>query len=386
MASGRKRIRYRPVKKQKKESGALRYSPVYTGCPAVELAIQRLYQADDSQRENRFWALIKGLNYALEVQTQVLVPVQLSPGGPRGQFSWAQDPIPPEKSKGLAYWVLTTPKGQKMLPVFTRPEEADGNPATLGLPMAQLPLQQVMEETLGREDLTGLVVNPWGRSAALDKSILRGLLYAGGTDDTPGEAETRQGRLLAYQGRWEEAEPLFAAAAAANYPEGIRRLADCYDAGHGIPRDRRKALSLWKKAAAQGDVLAQIALGDRYGAGTARTPGDPGRALMAYRKARSMAEMEMDITSWPVVCLRMAQTEARGTDPDQMARLLAEAIHGLSILAGEEQDEAVERELHTAIHEMRGYIREIYAGTAGLQEMMQQLEEQVMNIESLHLS
>ena len=386
MASGRKRIRYRPVKKQKKESGALRYSPVYTGCPAVELAIQRLYQADDSQRENRFWALIKGLNYALEVQTQVLVPVQLSPGGPRGQFSWAQDPIPPEKSKGLAYWVLITPKGQKMLPVFTRPEEADGNPATLGLPMAQLPLQQVMEETLGREDLTGLVVNPWGRSAALDKSILRGLLYAGGTDDTPGEAETRQGRLLAYQGRWEEAEPLFAAAAAANYPEGIRRLADCYDAGHGIPRDRRKALSLWKKAAAQGDVLAQIALGDRYGAGTARTPRDPGRALMAYRKARSMAEMEMDITSWPVVCLRMAQTEARGTDPDQMARLLAEAIHGLSILAGEEQDEAVERELHTAIHEMRGYIRETYAGTAGLQEMMQQLEEQVMNIESLHLS
>ena len=80
MASGKKRIRYRPVKKQKKESAVLRYSPVYTGCPAVELAIQRLYQADDSQRENRFWALIKGLNYALEVQTQVLVPVQLSPG------------------------------------------------------------------------------------------------------------------------------------------------------------------------------------------------------------------------------------------------------------------------------------------------------------------
>ena len=47
---------------------------------------------------------------------------------------------------------------------------------------------------------------------------------------------------------------------------------------------------------------------------------------------------------------------------------------------------AVERELHTAIHEMRNYIRDTYAGTAGLQEMMQQLEAQVMNIESLHLS
>lgn len=385
MASGRRHIRYRPVKKRRKESAALRYSPVSTGCPAVELAIQRLYQAEDAERENRFWALIKGLNYALQMQTQVLVPVQLSPGGQRVQFSWAQDPIPAEKAGGLTHWVLTTPKGQKMLPVFTKSEEADGNPATLGLPMAQLPLHQVMEETLGREDLTGLVLNPWGRSAALDKSILRGLLYARGTDDTPGEAETRQGCQLAYQGRWEEAEPLFATAAAKEYPEGLRRLADCYDRGLGIQKDRRKALSLWKKAAAQGDVLAQVALGDRYSVGTSRTPGDPGKALMAYRKARAMGEMEMDITSWPVICLRMAQSEARSTDSDRMARLLAEAIHGLHLLSSEEQDEAVERELQTAIHEMREYIRDTYAGTANMQAMMQQLEAQV-NIESLHLS
>lgn len=385
MASGRKHIRYRPVKRRRKEGSPLKYSPVFTGCPAVELAIERLYKAKDDERENRFWALIKGLNYALQVQTQVLVPVQMSPGGQRSQFSWAQDPIPPEKSQGLTYWVLTTPKGQKMLPVFTKPEEADGNPATLGLPMAQLPLQQIMEETLNHDEWTGLVLNPWGRSAALDKSILRGLLYARGGDEAPGEAETRQGRQLAYEGKWEEAEPLFASAAAQNYPEGLRRLAACYDTGRGIQKDRRKAMSLWKKAAAEGDVLAQIALGDRYAAGTARTPGDPGKALMAYRKARSMAELEMDITSWPVVCLRMAQAEARSTDPDRMARLLAEAIHGLHLLSVEEQDEAVEQELRTAVREMQGYIRDTYAGTAGLQEMMQQLEAQV-NIESLHLS
>lgn len=385
MASGRRRMRYRPVKRRKKGSSPLRYSPVFTGCPAVELAIQRLYQAKDEDRENRFWALIKGLNYALQVQTQVLVPVQLSPGGQRSQFSWAQDPIPAEKAKGLTYWVLTTPKGQKMLPVFTKPEEADANPATLGLPMAQLPLQQIMEETLGHEEWTGMVLNPWGRSAALDKSIVRGLLYARGGDEVAGEAETRQGRQLAYEGKWEEAEPLFAAAAAQDYPEGIRRLAHCYDNGLGIPKDRRKAMSLWKKAAAQGDVLAQIALGDRYAAGTARTPGDPGKALMAYRKARAMAEQEMDITSWPVVCLRMAQAEARSTDPDRMARLLAEAVHGLHLLSVEEKDEAVERELRTAVREMQGYIRDTYTGTANLQELLEQLASQV-NIESLHLS
>ena len=99
--------------------------------------------------------------------------------------------------------------------------------------MAELPLQQVMEEALQREDLNGMVLNPWGRSATLDKGLLRGLLYAHGPEDAPGEAEARQGRQLAAQGRWAEAEPLFAASAALGCPEGLRRLAGCYDHGPG---------------------------------------------------------------------------------------------------------------------------------------------------------
>ena len=293
----------------------LQYSPVFTGCPAVELAIRRLYESDDEHRETRFWGLVRGLNYALQMQTRVLVPVQLSGAKPQGEFSWAQDPIPPEKARGLSYWTLTTPKKIKMLPVFTRPEEADANPATLGLPMAELPLEQVMEETLARQDLTGLVVNPWGRSASLEKGLLKGLLRAPDPEDSPGEAQVRQGVQLAAQGQWEAARALFEEAAAAGCTEGVRRLANCCDRGLGGPRNRRRAMTLWKKAAAAGDVLAQIALGDRYGAGTARIPADPGKALMAYRKARSMAELELDITTWPVVCLRLAQSEECGGGP-----------------------------------------------------------------------
>ena len=171
----------------------LQYSPVFTGCPAVELAIRRLYESDDEHRETRFWGLVRGLNYALQMQTRVLVPVQLSGAKPQGEFSWAQDPIPPEKARGLSYWTLTTPKKIKMLPVFTRPEEADANPATLGLPMAELPLEQVMEETLARQDLTGLVVNPWDRSASLEKGLLKGLLRAPNPEDSPGEARCARG-------------------------------------------------------------------------------------------------------------------------------------------------------------------------------------------------
>ena len=101
MPSGKKHIRYRPVKNRKKTpAGGLRYGPVFTGCPAVELAVERLYQADDAGREERFWGLVKALNYAMQVQTRVLVPVQLTPEGSQSQFSWASDPIPPRKGQG----------------------------------------------------------------------------------------------------------------------------------------------------------------------------------------------------------------------------------------------------------------------------------------------
>ena len=136
MPNGRKHTRYRPVKHRRKAPAAApQYGPLYTGCPAVELAIERLYQADDSAREDRFWGLIRSLNYALQMQTRVLVPVQMHPDGQRAQFSWAEHPIPAEKAAGLDLWTLNTPKGQKLLPVFTTPEQADGSPVTLGLPI-----------------------------------------------------------------------------------------------------------------------------------------------------------------------------------------------------------------------------------------------------------
>ena len=47
-----------------------------------------------------------------------------------------------------------------------------------------------------------------------------------------------------------------------------------------------------------------------------------------------MAETEMDITTWPVICLRMAWAEARATDSEQAVRLLAEAAPGCTSWPG----------------------------------------------------
>ena len=385
MPGEKKHIRYRPVRKEaKRPAPPVAYSPLFTGCPAVELVIERLYQAGDADREDRFWALIRGLNYALQMRTEVLVPLQLSAGVKRTQTSWARDPIPPERAAGLPLWPLKAPREPKMLPVFTRPEQADGNPITLGLPMAQLPLQLLMEQILADDEMAGMVVNPWGRSAALDKSILRGLLCAQGESEDPGEAENRQGRDKAAAGDWEAAQAHFAAAAALGSPEGLRRLAGCYDRGRGVRKDRRRAMTLWRQAAAAGDPLAQVALGDRYAAGTARTPGDPGKALMAYRKARAMAELEMDISTWPVVCLRMAEAEAHGMDLEQEGKLLAEAVRGLELLCAEEEDPDAREELDRAGRDLHAYLLGISAGAAAIQKLLERLDAH--NTESLHLS
>ena len=63
--------RFRPVGSRKKKT-APKYGPTGTGCPVVEEAVARLYR---DQSEAHFWDLMNALNYALELKTRVLVPL-----------------------------------------------------------------------------------------------------------------------------------------------------------------------------------------------------------------------------------------------------------------------------------------------------------------------
>ena len=72
-------VRFRPVGSSRHPRTPVRYSPSGTGCPAIEQAIERLYHG---QNEESFWALMGALNYALELETHVLVPLQTAPGTP----------------------------------------------------------------------------------------------------------------------------------------------------------------------------------------------------------------------------------------------------------------------------------------------------------------
>ena len=71
MAYEKSARRFRPVGSRKKKA-APQYSPAGTGCPVVEQAVERLYR---EQNETHFWNLMNALNYALELKTRVLVPL-----------------------------------------------------------------------------------------------------------------------------------------------------------------------------------------------------------------------------------------------------------------------------------------------------------------------
>lgn len=253
----------------------LEYGPNTTGCPAVVQAIERLYEG---QTEDTFWALMSALNYALEMETDVLVPVETVQGAPAGRAPWAASPIPAERAEGLRFWTLRNESGDRLwLPVFTAGRYALEDRSTASRPMVQKRLRDVMEQTLADETLTGIVLDPWSHSASLERSLLHGLLHAQPAD---GEENERQAQET------------------------------------------------------ENEVWALLRQGDRAAAGEGGR-ADPGRALMAYRRAYGAACWQADISYWPELCLRLAQYEVRYTDREEALHLAVEARHGLRLRLAE---------------------------------------------------
>ena len=105
-------VRFRPVGRSRSRTAPV-YSPRGTGCPAIEQAVQGLYKG---QNEESFWTLMSALNYALELETHVLVPLQTALSAQGAPAPWMEHPIPAEKADGLALWTLRNDKGRCWLP------------------------------------------------------------------------------------------------------------------------------------------------------------------------------------------------------------------------------------------------------------------------------
>lgn len=263
------------------------YGPNTTGCPAVVQAIERLYAG---QTEECFWALMNALNYALEMGTEVLVPLDAVQSAQNGAAPWAANPVPAERAANLRFWTLRNEGNDKIwLPVFTSGAAAVQDRGTASRPMVQRKLCDVMEFVLTSEQITGMVIDPWSQSASLERSLLNGLLHA--RPDAPEENDPAQ----------------------------------------------QTEREIWE----------WLREGDRIAARRDGGPTDPGRALMAYRRAYAAACWQPDIAYWPEICLRLARYEVRYTSREEALRLAAEARHGLRLRAAE-GDAAAHKELEQA--------------------------------------
>lgn len=325
-------IRLRPVGTRKHRQNAPAYSPAGTGCPAFEQAVENLYKG---QNEESFWTLMGALNYALEIETHVLVPLRTALTVHNTPAPWTEHPVPTAKAKDLQLWTLRNEKGRTWLPMFTSAAAACADRSTSARPMADYTLQDAMELALSTEGIDGVVLDPWSHSATLDGALLNGLLHAGHTPEDPGDEKADAGKEAARKGNWAQAVECFEKAAELGSAMGLALLADCIYRGRGTRTNRAKARRMWKEAADSGEILSNIALGDDYAA-----RGDNGRALLYYRRARSNAAHMPDIEYTPQVCLRVAQTETRYTSRKKALALAAEARQGFAIKAREHEPDA----------------------------------------------
>lgn len=270
-------VRFRPVGSQRSRTAPV-YSPRGTGCPAIEQAVQGLYKG---QNEESFWSLMSALNYALELETHVLVPLQTALSAQSAPAPWMEHPIPAEKADGLALWTLRNDKGRCWLPLFTSVAAAGADRSTGSRPMADRTLEQAMQLALDTPGIDGVVLDPWSNSASLDGALLNGLLHAGHTPEGPGAEEAEAGKEAARAGHWAAAAECYQKAAEQGNSAGLSLLGECLYQGRGVPKSAAQARKLWKAAAESGETIALLNLGDDCAA-----RGDNGKALLWYRRAR----------------------------------------------------------------------------------------------------
>ena len=300
---GAARLRLRPVGAADRKK-LPEYGPLGTGCPAIERAVAALYKG---QNEESFWALMNAINYALELDTRVLVPLEAASDQPDGAAPWAEHPVPAEKAKDLQPWTLRTQKGRCYLPVFTSVKMAEADKGTASRPMAERLLASAMQMALDSDSIDGVVIDPWTSSATLDCSLLNGLLHASHDTDEPGEAELRAGNHAMAEERWDDAMHYYQLSAEEGCAEGLAMMGEMLYEGRGCRKSPAQARKFWKKAADAGDVAAWVALGD-----DAMVQGKgAGAALRAYRKAQKLCASTPDIAYMPQVCLRVAQYETQ---------------------------------------------------------------------------
>ena len=332
MAYEKSARRFRPVGSRKKKA-APQYSPAGTGCPVVEQAVERLYR---EQNETHFWNLMNALNYALELKTRVLVPLDAAADPQSGPAPWASMPIPAEKAEGLDPWLLHTRKERSYLPLFTSVKTAEAERATATRPMAERGMREAMEYALNTDGIDGVVIDPWTNSATLDGSILNGLLKSERGSEGPGLEELDAGYDAARQGSWAEAVQHYEKAVEAGSAEALALLGDCLYQGRGARRSKVQARRMWKKAAQAGEVQAMIALGDDCAA----SGGEMAETLQYYRRAQSAAREVPDIAYTPQVCLRLAQYETQYLSRKKALLQVAEAVQGFRILQAEGETDA----------------------------------------------
>ncbi len=175
------------------------------------------------------------LNYALELETHVLVPLRRPALGahrlPRGRST-------PSRRKRLraCFWTLHNERAAPGCRCSPPCAAAGADRSTAARPMADYTLQDAMELALDTPGIDGVVMDPWSNSATLDGALLNGLLHAGHTPEEPGARRRKPVRKPPAPGHWAAAAECYEKAAEQGSSPGYRCWASACIRGAAYPK------------------------------------------------------------------------------------------------------------------------------------------------------
>ena len=285
--------------------------PYTTGYPEVEEAI---HVWNESRDESQLDKVLKLLFSEMKKGMEGIMPVTLE-----GNVEH------PEADQRVTYepQLLELATGSSAMAAFT-----SGAEFTKGEPSATvtLPMKEIMQRCLDRDDCFGLVLNPWGEGMLLPKPLLCNLVSAM-KPVSEAEFDFREGFDAFEAGDYDRAIAYYTAAANAGHLEAMRNLGFCY-AFIQEPADNARAKQCWETAAQKGDVASICLLGDLYRTGAAGE-ANLKQAQALYRNAWLQSRNDNHHRVYPDACLRVLKYARDGFETEQLYNMARDCVAGL---------------------------------------------------------
>ena len=306
-------------------------------CKQMEEAL-RIFQETGERNVN---LIIESLAAVARSQTELWAPVLEIPTDSL-DYNWETD------EPQITLRTLDSSDGQVHV-LFTSMEEVHSGAET---EVIRVNIVEHIIAILGGESFAGLVINPFGTGAFLNRRQLQVVLDRS-YPPTPDQMDLMEGANAYLRGDYATAVACYQKAAFAGNVTALSNLGYCYYYGRAMAVDKERAYQCWSKAAVFGDIPATYKMADMMINGDLSP--DPVFARALYHKAYMDAREIMDPDYYPDACLRILKYCRADIDEESILLIAQDAVDGFreKVNAGETFHEKSLQEAEYILQELQ---------------------------------